>query len=141
MKNIRLEILALCNYASFSKDGKLNINGIFDEIYANKFPSSLLRAFLVLTLSDIKPGKTTHLDIDISDPQGKSTFNNKIVLKAGRNGKGNFNAELIGMPLPKKGVYKISVKHKGNELGFTKFTVGPSKANGQTKKRTTRLSN
>ncbi len=51
MKQLKTEIIALCDYANVSREGKLNINGIFDELRVQKFPGGIARAFFVATVS------------------------------------------------------------------------------------------
>ena len=50
MKQLKAEIIALCDYASVSREGKLSINGIFDELKLRNF-GGIARAFLVATIN------------------------------------------------------------------------------------------
>jgi len=118
-----LELIALSNYADFSKDGKLSINGIFDEIYAKKFPTKFLRGYLVFTISGVEPFQGLTLSTTIKNPQGKSVIEKSIEIKAGVRGKGNFIAELVGMPLDMAGEYRVSVNYRGSNIGGTTFQV------------------
>lgn len=122
MSKLRLEILAIANYADFSKDGKLNIVGIFDEIYSDKVPGSFVRAFLALTVSGGEPNTQLSLTVSILSPS-KTVVENEISLRTGLNGKGNFTVELVGLPLPESGTYTILVKSGGKTLGQTNFIV------------------
>ena len=47
MDKLRTEIITLANYADTSKDGKLSISGVFDEIFVDKLSFSL-KSFIVL---------------------------------------------------------------------------------------------
>lgn len=112
MADLHLEVLALCNYADYSKDGKLSISGIFDEIFAQTFPAQFLRGFLVFTLAGAKPNEEYELMVTITSPSGEKVLEKEAKITAGRNGKGNFIAELITLPLPVSGEYKVSVSYK-----------------------------
>ena len=131
MDSPKVEILCLANYSDFSKDGKLSINGIFDEIYTEKVPSSFLRGFLIFTVSGISSSKEEKIKVIIKDPSGKTTLDKDVGIVAGNQGKGNFIAELVGMPLPTEGKYLISLNHGGKEIGGTIFTVKGVNTNGR----------
>ena len=45
-QNLHTEIIALCDYASVSREGKLSINGIFDEFRPVNLPAALLASAL-----------------------------------------------------------------------------------------------
>lgn len=119
----KAEILALSNYADFSKDGKLSINGIFDEIYSPKFPSQFVRGFLVFTIARLESNKEHTVKVTIKSPKNENILEKDVILKVGTNGKGNFIAELVGLPLPSQGLYNINLQEKGKDIGSTAFTV------------------
>lgn len=121
MRQKRLEIIALCNYADYSKDGKFNIVGIFDEIYSPKFPSSLVRGFLALTITGFEPRENAVFTVVITSPDKKKILRKEFTVITGENGKGNFALELVGFPLPISGDYEVSVLHLNKELGSTLF--------------------
>lgn len=123
MAKLHLEILALANYADFSKDGKLSIVGIFDQLYSPKLPTSLLKGFIAFTVAGAEVDKDISLNVEILDPKNKSVASNPVNLRTGSNGKANFTIELVGMPLPSNGIYTIVVNYGKNELGSTSFEV------------------
>lgn len=45
---LHTEIITLCDYALISREGKLSISGIFDELRVQKFPEVLHGLFLSL---------------------------------------------------------------------------------------------
>lgn len=126
MGKLRVDIIALANYADYSKDGKLSINGIFDEIYAEKYPSSFVRGFLVLTISG-EPNSQSVLKVVCQSPRNKTVLEKDISMPFGSNGKGNFIVELLALPLPEAGEYTIFIKDKTTEIAFTKFNVSAAK--------------
>ena len=69
---LHTEIITLCDYALISREGKLSINGIFDELRVQKFPGGIARAFFVATLRG-KPD--TSYQLKISTENGKKVLN------------------------------------------------------------------
>lgn len=138
MSPLKTEIIALSNYADFSKDGKLSINGIFDEIYAHKFPSSFVRGFLAFTITGGEPNKDYTIGVKIQNLEnGKEILEKKVNIPAGDKGKGNFVAEMVGLPLPSPGRYLISLTYRGEEIGSTLFNVStPPQGGGKRNKET-----
>jgi|SRR3989344_7073328 len=131
MDKLRTEIITLANYADTSKDGKLSISGVFDEIFVDKFPAQFARGFLVFTVSGGEPNSQHELKVQIVGPKGESIINKEFSVTTGRKGKGNFIIQLVGMPLPSKGDYKISVSLGKRIIGETMLYITPSNSNGK----------
>ena len=55
-KDFKLNFLHVCDYASFSEGGKLNILGIFENINASKIPYTHPQMFVVLNILIKKKG-------------------------------------------------------------------------------------
>jgi hypothetical protein len=123
MAKLKLELIALSNYADFSKDGKLSLSGIFDEIYSASFPSSMLRGFLVFTFANATKDKEIDLNIAIVDPQGETFTTLPVKANPGVKGKGNIIVELVNIPLKSRGEYIIIIKQEKEEIGGLKFTA------------------
>ncbi|MBI3984400.1 MAG: hypothetical protein HY344_00445 [Candidatus Levybacteria bacterium] len=123
MKNLKTEILALANYADFSKDGKLSIIGIFDRIFTKETPSSFIRGFLVFSISGGENNSKHLITVIIKDSSGKIILEKKVEIVMGSSGKGNFIAELVGLPLPVFGEYKVILKTLEKEIGNINFFV------------------
>ena len=119
----KLELLALCNYASFSKNGAMSIIDIFDEIYADKLPASFPRCFLAMIVS-AEANSEVMLNIQIT-PMGQlaQTLEREVMVLTSANARGNFILEMVNMNLPKVGAYKIKVLYEDRELGSTEFKV------------------
>lgn len=123
MRNLTTEIIALSNYADFSRDGKLSIIGVFDRIFTDQVPSSFLRGFLVFSIAGAEKESKFKVLITIKDSNDKDVLSKEIELSTGPTGKGNFIAELVGFPLPTFGEYSISLESSGGEIGKTNFYV------------------
>jgi len=118
---LHTEIITLCEYASISREGKLSINGIFDELRVQKIPGGIARAFFVATLQG-KPETTYQLKIKTEN--GKNVVNSLgIEMQTSLNGKSNILLELLNMGFEKEGEYKFVIYHNDEEVGATKLKV------------------
>ena len=124
MKQLKTEIIALCDYASISREGKLSINGIFDELRVQQFPGGLARAFFVATISGT-PNTSYKLNLKIEPAKGfageQNTFN--LDTATGPNGKNNMLVELFGLAFKEEGDYKFILNEKKKEVGSTTLKV------------------
>ncbi len=124
MAKLRLEILALCDYADFTKSGKFVLSGIFDQIYTKALQAPVFpRCYVAFTLSGNQKNIELPVKLKINDPQGKKLIEQDLSVPFGNNGKGNFTLELVGFPVDTVGIYTISILHLDKELGFTNFEV------------------
>jgi len=124
MKQLKTEIIALCDYASVSREGKLSVNGIFDELRIQKFPGGMARAFLVATVNG-EPNTQYSLDLKVeSENNGKSPLKD-LTLNAltSANGKNNLIVELINLGFEKEGDYEFKIYNKKEEVGSTLLRV------------------
>ncbi|MBI2031657.1 MAG: hypothetical protein HYT08_03515 [Candidatus Levybacteria bacterium] len=124
MKQLKTEIIALCDYASVSREGKLSINGIFDEIRVQQFPGGLSRAFFVATVNGA-PVTKYKLNLKIEPSKGlageQSSFN--LDTFTGPNGKNNLIVELAGLGFKEEGHYKFILSEGDKEIDSTVLKV------------------
>jgi hypothetical protein len=131
MKQLKTEIIALCDYANVSREGKLNINGIFDELRIQKFPGGIARAFLVATIngeSNVQHNLTLKVERENGgSPRGEA---GKTPLKdlnlnamTSPNGKSNLLIELVNLGFEKEGNYRFKIYNEGREIGSTLLKV------------------
>src|SRR5882672_7141770 len=115
------EIITLCDYASLSREGKLSINGIFDELRVQKFPGGIARAFFVATLRG-KPD--TSYKLKINTENGSKVINSlNIDTHTSLNGKNNIILELVNLGFEKEGEYKFVIYHDKDEVGSVELKV------------------
>src|SRR3989344_2684656 len=96
---LSLEFLILCDYAVISKENRLSILGIFDQIFIDNLPSQHPKMFVVGILKGEANGKHS-LSMQLKDPEGKNIFpNQQMQVTLGGNGNSNFLAELNNLPL------------------------------------------
>ena len=124
MKQLKTEIIALCDYASISREGKLSINGIFDELRVQQFPGGLARAFFVATISGT-PNTSYKLNLKIEPSEGfageKSSFD--LDTSTGPNGKNNLVVELMALSFKYHLDYKFILSEERKEVGSTLLKV------------------
>lgn len=118
------EIIALCDYASVSREGKLSINGIFDELRVQKFPGGIARAFLVATVNGT-PNTQYRLNLKVEDKHGGKSPINDLVLNVmtALNGKNNLIIELVNLVFEKEGDYQFKIYNDNQEVGSTLLKV------------------
>lgn len=124
MKQLRTEIIALCDYAIVSREGKLSINGIFDELRVRKFPGGIARAFLVATVNGT-PNTQYSLNLKVeSENGGKSPLKDlNLDAMTSPNGKNNLIIELLNLGFEKEGNYEFKIYNNTEEVGSTLLKV------------------
>jgi len=73
---MRVSVALLADSANVSREGKLNILGIFDTIYARAFPTTHAQMQLVLRLEAeaTEAGSTRELELRLLAPDGRVLF-------------------------------------------------------------------
>jgi hypothetical protein len=123
MDNLKLDFLALCDFAMTSAEGKLSIIGIFDRMFVRDVPSSFLRFFIVAIVRG-ESDSTVKITYLVKTPSKKEALNPKeIMVKIGSSGKANLTVDVANFPLPEVGEYQLIIKADGKELGSTLFYV------------------
>ncbi|OGH39135.1 MAG: hypothetical protein A3B44_01785 [Candidatus Levybacteria bacterium RIFCSPLOWO2_01_FULL_38_21] len=124
MKQLKTEIIALCDYANVSREGKLSINGIFDELRVQQFPGGIARAFFIATVSGT-PSTSYKLTLKIEPSKGLVNQPNEFTLGAftAPNGKNNLIVELINLGFKEKGDYRFILYEGKQEIGSTLLKV------------------
>lgn len=118
---LHTEIITLCDYALISREGKLSINGIFDELRIQKFPGGIARAFFVATL---RGKEDTSYKLNIKTENGKKIVNSlDLEVHTSINGKNNIILELVNLGFEKEGEYKFVIYHGDDEVGSTQLKV------------------
>jgi hypothetical protein len=118
---LHTEIITLCDYALISREGKLSISGIFDELRVQKFPGGIARAFFVATL---RGNADTSYKLKINTESGKKVVNSlNIDTHTSLNGKNNIILELVNLGFEKEGEYKFVIYHGDDEVGSIQLKV------------------
>jgi len=121
---LHAELITLCDYATISKDNKVSIIGIFDELRVTKFPGGIPRAFLVATIHG-EANKTHKLTIKCEEIKTSKNLLNELNMEilVSPNGKSNIIAELVNMGFEKEGTYRFIIYNGTEEVGSTQLTV------------------
>ena len=123
-QNLHTEIIALCDYANISREGKLSINGIFDELRVQNFPGGIARAFLVATINGAA-NTQYKLSLKVESKNGGKVPLNNLALDTvtGPNGKNNLLVELINLGFEQEGEYEFKIQNESKEIGSTLLKV------------------
>jgi len=112
---IKVEIIALCDYATISKENKLSINGIFDEVRVTQIPGGISKAFFVATIKG-EPQTDYSLRLKAQNENYKTEILKplEIKIKTSYSGKSNILVELVNVVFNKQGQHRFSIL-QGNE--------------------------
>lgn len=120
---MRILAAAVCDHATPAPDGKLDLHGVFHDLYAPGFPARQDRMTLVLTLEWDRNDNGRHaFRIDVRDPEGRPTLtvDGESDVTPRPAGRPPPRTRLV-MPLehvvfPVPGRYEFRVKVKGHVL-------------------------
>jgi hypothetical protein len=112
---LKVNLITLSDYASVSGEGKLTIAGIFDKLNVGKFPTSIVKAFFVATLSG---DAFTQYNLDLEfKKDNKKIASFSLNSTTGENGRNNMVVEMVGLPIESEGDYYFILRHEKKELG------------------------
>lgn len=114
---MELLTILVSDYANIAEGGKVNVMGIFSDIYASSFPTIHSSMFLVIKLSPEFPeyGQQRQLTITLVDGDGKlelAKITGEIDVPMSKNGRRPEIVSIIelkGIIFPKPGRYQFSV--------------------------------
>lgn len=106
----------LADYANVSREGKLNVMGIFDRVFARQLPSRFPPMQLVIRLEALPAelGREHAIRIQLSDPGGGALFdiNGGFTPRGPEPGQPvsvNHVVGLTDLPLQQTGVHTIAI--------------------------------
>lgn len=119
---MEVNLAVLADYSNISREGKLNILGIFDTIQSRAFPATHLQMQLVMRLeaSAAESGQTKTVEIKLLDADGKELFGVRgqmelKALKAAHPIKNDHILQLNNIVFEKPGDYAFHVLINGDE--------------------------
>ena len=118
---LQTEIITLCDYAIVSREGKLSINGIFDELRVKKFPGGIARAYFVATLRG-KPDTSYKLQVKVEQNK-KVKAAMELEIHTSPNGKNNIVTELVNVGFEEPGDCRFVIVDGKTEVGSTQLKV------------------
>ena len=115
---------AVCDKAFITRDtNNLNLIGIFEDIYANKFPATHPEFYATFVIEgDLKEAnKANSYHFDITSSSGEKILDTKSQphdFKLGMNGRGNVIISIRNTTFPKEGLYDFNL-YIGDEFKET----------------------
>jgi hypothetical protein len=111
---MKVDLFLTADYANVTADGKLNVVGIFNEIYAESFPARHSTMHLVLRLQAElgEYGQTRDLTVKLLDPDGAAimTLVGQISIPMSKGGvkpQVNVILELKDLVFPRPDIYQF----------------------------------
>jgi hypothetical protein len=128
---MEVSLAVLADYANISREGKLNILGIFNTVSVQTFPGGLQQCFLVVRLvADVEEKGTQHrVQFRLTDPDGKwlTEASTELQLAAeGPPGSPEIDLILPGVPLlqfEREGPHELRIFLDGAEQRAIKVTA------------------
>ena len=119
---MKITLAVLADYANITREGKLNIMGIFDVVHSKSFPMAHPQMQLVMRFEfgGAEAGETKKIGIQLMDADGKKLFvlGGDITLGPGRSGEVTRTNHILTMNMmkfEKPGDYIFNI-HAGDEL-------------------------
>jgi hypothetical protein len=121
------------DYANTTPDGKLNVMGVFNQIYSHSFPTRHSSMFLVIKLGAElgEYGQTRDISIRLYDPDGTSLIDQSGQVQIPQPEKGikpeiNLILELKDVIFPIPGPYQFVIFIDGDHKGDLTVHVNPT---------------
>ena len=122
-KLLKTKIFVICDYASMDREGKLSLNGIFDEMYVDKMPAYFLRFYVAATITG-EPEKTYDIQITVFGPNNKVVNHEESTIQLGTGGVSHLITDIHNFPVEQIGKYTIKLASNDKKIiGKTTFNV------------------
>lgn len=107
--SLKVDQLLLCDLALLSRENKLSIIGIFDQIFVPQVPASHPKMSLVGFLSG-PPDSHHKITVSALDPDIKSVLpDQNLDITLGSSGKTHILLELVNFPIAIPGSYSFKI--------------------------------
>jgi hypothetical protein len=131
--DVKLAVLA--DFASITREGKLNILGIFDEINTPELPAQLPMFYVVVSYeagpAEFDTEKSTQIAVTDADGNVMVRLQQDItvsrVRRPGTRSTMNQITGIVGMPFPKAGDYQFAILIDGREGTTIRLRVNEMK--------------
>lgn len=121
--NAKLNFSFLCDYASVSREGKLSMNGIFENINVRKVPTHHPLMFIVTNISGVNNQDkfTCRLVLNNNTQKQLAHISQKIKVDPQRNF--GFIGQFVNVKYEVTGEYAIKFYIDNKEIGSHRFKV------------------
>ena len=127
---MEVPLALLADYANVSQDGKLNVMGVFDRIFAREFPAVHPEMRLVMTFAagPAEKGSEKQIELKLLDADGmvKLHLTTQLTVPAESPDptvQANHIVRLTGLVFEHPGRYQFSILVNGDEKKVVAFTV------------------
>lgn len=136
---MKLNLFLAADYANITREGKLNVMGIFNDIYAQSFPARHSSMHLVAKLGAElgEYGQTRDFTVKLLDEDANQIFDlsGQFQVPTGKQGRKpevNLILELKDLVFPKEGIYQfvllVDKDHKGELSLYVNKVEAPKPA-------------
>jgi len=123
MKKLSCDVLLVCDQTILSKDNKVSLIGIFDQIFLSQIPGNHSKLSLVGIISG-EPFSDHNLTISFKDPQNKAVYPDQgVSVNLGSTGKSNLVAEFVNLPVNSAGIHTFSILSGKTVIGSASLTA------------------
>jgi len=113
----------LCDYASVSREGKLSLNGIFENINVRAFPAQHPLMFAVANISGVNNGDKFTCEVVKNDAGQKKLATIIQEIKADARRNFGFIGQFVNVRYDEPGDYAIKFFIDNKEIGSHHFLV------------------
>lgn len=124
MNKIQLKTVLLCDSTILDQNRKISLLGIFDRIYADKYPAAH-PLFELFTLWEGEDGEYQQKVVVKTPDDIKLLETDWLKFKIENKGKAQVVNKFINVVLPKEGEYKIEIYIDNDLAGTHHFIVSP----------------
>ena len=119
---MQITYFGTCDLASITREGKLNLLGIFRQIFVRQLPTKFLKFTIVAIISDSENNQH-QLQLKITSPDKKDLLSQNINLKINQSGTANMFFEVINLPIHRTGKHLIQLSTNNHPLSQTTLEV------------------
>ncbi|MFH1460216.1 MAG: hypothetical protein ABIG64_07605 [Candidatus Omnitrophota bacterium] len=121
--NAKLNFSFLCDHASVSREGKLSMNGIFENINVREFPTHHPLMFVIANISGLNNKDRFTCELVFDDEQKKTIASISQEVKIDPKRNFGFIGQFINVRYEKSGNYLIRFFVDNKEVGAHSFLV------------------
>jgi len=122
-RKLTLNQFVVCDYAMISKENKLSLVGIFNQVFVRQLPTTYSKIFVVGIVSG-KASEVYEVTLKLNEPTGNNIIpEQKLKVTIGINGETNIIAELNNLRFEVAGKYEVELLLQDKTLGKREFGV------------------
>ncbi len=122
-RKLTLNQFVVCDYAMISKENKLSLVGIFNQVFVRQLPTTYSKIFVVGIVSG-KASEVYEVTLKLNEPTGNNIIpEQKLKVTIGANGETNIIAELNNLRFEVAGKYEVELLLQDKTLGKREFSV------------------